>query len=281
MRQVAIICNQFSGSGKPLKCLPGLIRFLDQHKIEWKVIQETFNGDINSFSKLIILGGDGTLNFTLNRFQQIDIPILIIPLGTGNDFAKMVYGKRSLADYFKLILSPESIKVDAGICNGRIFINGLGIGFDGAIAGMLMKQKLIKGAGAYMLAVISRVLFFKPFSAHVFNTLNSTRQQFLMICIANGRTYGGGFKVAPKAVLNDGYFDIVTVDAIRVLKRLYYLPIIKNGKHLHLPVVNHSYSSRIHIEAEKPLPAHLDGEYFESEKFEVELHANKYWFVVG
>lgn len=278
---VAIICNAHSGGGAPEKALPELIRFLDKHGIAWKRINDQFKDDINQFHKLIILGGDGTLNYTLNRFQHIQIPILIIPLGTGNDFAKLLHGKQKPAELFGLILTGKPIAVDAGICNGKIFINGLGIGFDGAIAGMLMKNKVIKGPLSYLVAVVSRVLFYASFTASLSDVFHASKKSYLMICVANGKSYGGGFKVAPNASPHDGVFDVITVDAIAVLRRLLHLPAIRSGKHLHLPIVSHHYTSGMTIESPSLLPAHLDGEYFEAERFEVELVPHQYTFLVA
>jgi diacylglycerol kinase (ATP) len=92
---------------------------------------------------------------------------------------------------------------------------------------------------------------------------------FLMLCIANGTSYGGGFKVAPLAKYDDGLLDYMAVAGINPLKRVLKLPKIRVGQHLKLADVHYQTMENIHIQSIEVLPAHADGEYFESNTFEV------------
>ena len=94
---------------------------------------------------------------------------------------------------------------------------------------------------------------------------------FLMISIANGTRYGGGFYVAPLAKPDDGLFDANLVKKLSPLKRLRYLPVIEKGKHIGLPFVAYFNTKKIIITSNKPIQAHLDGEYLESKDLSIEI----------
>jgi diacylglycerol kinase (ATP) len=269
--RLGIISNKRSGNGKPEKVLREFISYLDAKGIAWRIVNEQEVGPLVNIDRLVIIGGDGTINFTLNRFMPLTLPVAIIPAGTGNDFAAMHLGKVSMIRSFEIAIAGCIKSVDAGLCNGKIFLNGIGIGFDGAIAGKLMHKKWFKGPSAYYAAVLAQILFFKSFRAKVSLSETTIENSFLMLCIANGTSYGGGFKVAPLAKAEDGLLDYMAVAGINPLKRLLNLPKIRVGKHLNLPDVHYQLIEKIHINSRQMLPAHADGEYFESNTFEMSL----------
>ena len=81
-----------------------------------------------------------------------------------------------------------------------------------------------------------------------------------MLAAANGQVYGGGFKVAPLAFVNDGLLDIIEIAPVPVWKRFLYIPKIERGKHLNLDIISHSRADSITIQSTNALKAHLDGE---------------------
>ena len=167
--------------------------------------------------------------------------------------------------------------VDAGICNGRYFLNGVGIGFDGEVVkAMGTKKYFSAGYLAYLLTVARKIFFFEAKHLQVTTSQVIWNGQAFMVTIANGSRYGGGFLVAPQAVVNDGLLDLVIVPEITFLKRIQYLPKVGKGKHLDLTEM--SRSARVTIESGQIMAAHLDGELMESARFEIECLAGKYLF---
>ncbi len=105
------------------------------------------------------------------------------------------------------------------------------------------------------------------------------KAEYFMINILNGQSFGGGFKVAPKAVLNDGRLDLNMVEKISPLKRLYYVPVIKKGNHIGLSFIKYHQEQKVEIQSACMLPAHLDGEYFSSDHFIIECLSGKFSFI--
>lgn len=272
-RNIAIICNPKSGKGKPLQLLPMFENFITQHNFNYQSFTDNLPNNLNNFTDLVIMGGDGTINYTLNHFKHINIPVGIISCGTGNDIATLLLGKTSTQQQFETALFGNLQQVDAGMCNQKLFINGVGIGFDGWVVKRLLAKKLLRGKAAYYSTVISLLLFYNETKVSINIDGEQNESNLFMLSAANGKTYGGGFKVAPLAEVNDGLLELIVLDKLPVLKRLKYLPVIENGKHLNQPLSFLTYKTgkKLTVQSTQKLKAHLDGEYMEANHFEIEI----------
>jgi YegS/Rv2252/BmrU family lipid kinase len=272
-RNIAIICNPKSGKGKPLQLLPLFENFITQHQFNYQSFTGNLPNNLNNFTDLVIMGGDGTINYTLNHFKHINIPVGMISCGTGNDIATLLLGNTSTEQQFETALFGAIQKVDAGMCNHKLFINGVGIGFDGWVVKRLLAKNLLRGKAAYYSTVISLLLFYNETKVSINIDGEQNETNLFMLSAANGKTYGGGFKVAPLAEVNDGLLEIIVVDKLPILKRLRYLPVIENGKHLNkpLPFLTYKTGKKITVQSTQKLKAHLDGEYMEANHFEIEV----------
>ena len=163
MRKIFIIWNPFAG-GNASKICKRLSEKLDQEHIEYqdfdthetksatKTVEQLLD---SSFSDLIIIGGDGTINEAVNGLE-CDIPVSIIPAGTGDDFIKNVSLGKSLEEQFHTAINGTIKRMDLGQCNDRKFVNGVGIGFDGQIVEDMESKRvpLLKGHADYYYHVL-------------------------------------------------------------------------------------------------------------------------------
>lgn len=94
-----------------------------------------------------------------------------------------------------------------------------------------------------------------------------------MLAVANGNCYGGGFMIAPGAVPDDGLLDVVEIGEIKPWRRPMQIPVVQRGKHLKLSFVKHHQTTSIDVYSAdgNPIPAHADGEIFESDHFNIKL----------
>lgn len=280
-QNIAIVFNLKAGKGKSLHVFQSVKSKLEKLNIAYTELDLTKTNSIDSkFSDLLVIGGDGTMNYTLNHFKTIDIPITLIAAGSGNDFAKMLYGKSSLDEMISKLLGNNITKIDAGICNEKYFINGVGAGFDALVAKKLLHKKFLSGHFAYLAAVIQLLFSYKSLNVEIVSDELNYKGKMFMICIANSKTEGGGFMVAPDAKLDDGFFDAVLVKPISILTRLMHLPTIEKGKHLGLSFINYKKIKTISIESDSLIPVHLEGEYLESKKITIEMLAAKFLFKI-
>ena len=234
----------------------------------------------DGFTEAWLVGGDGTVNFFINHYPAFQLPIALFVGGTGNDLHAMLYGKRTLAQQIETFSNPHAKWIDAGVCNGQLFLNGIGIGFDGAVVKRLAGQQKRKGKASYLFAILKQIFSYREQSCTLsYDGITLTKDCF-MISVANGSRYGGGFQVAPKASVTDGLIDVMLVEKVNTLTRLRYLPVIERGKHLHLPFIKYQQTKRVLIKSDAPLHAHRDGEYFSDTIFEIDVLEKRFAFLL-
>jgi YegS/Rv2252/BmrU family lipid kinase len=278
-KHIAIICNPTRENQKSLRIADNISVLLSGIDIRHSVFTTYWPQVWDGISEVWIVGGDGTANFFVNHYPGIQLPLSIFPGGSGNDFHFMLYGDISIEDQVELILDSSPQFVDAGVCNGKLFLNGVGIGFDGAIVKDLLGKKKLSGKASYLLSILKNILSFHEKRCDIDMGEEKISQDCFMISVANGKRYGGGFNVTPKASVNDGLLDINIVGSISPLKRMKYLPVIEKGEHTHLDFIKYRQVKTIHINSVNKIPAHLDGEFLHEAVYDIEILPNRFSFL--
>jgi diacylglycerol kinase (ATP) len=280
LNSIVILSNPSAGKGRAKRVTAMLISKLDQLNFNFEHHSSDWPARLEKYSSVFVIGGDGTLNFFINKYKDIKIPIAIFKGGSGNDFAWKLYGNISPSEYLDRILSGSILKVDAGSCNDHLFLNGFGIGFDGAIVqAMGSRKKVSAGHLAYLLSVIKNILFFQERQVHLKIDHNIERvvKPFL-IAVANGERYGGGFKIAPKAIINDGKLDMILIKEMSPFQRLWKIPVVQKGRHLSLPIVEYQLIKNVIINPTSSLAAHCDGEAIAGTFYQISILPGQYRF---
>ncbi|MBP9105090.1 MAG: YegS/Rv2252/BmrU family lipid kinase [Chitinophagaceae bacterium] len=278
-KNIAILCNQLAGSGKAVLLTERISDELVTRKISFTAHTDKWPDDFDGYTDVWIIGGDGTLNYFINKYKELKLPLVIFNGGTGNDFHWFLYGEIRLEKQIETVLAVVPRPIDIGKCNDRLFINGVGIGFEGEVARELTGKKKRAGKTSFMITVLKEIFSYRSKAYQITADGKSfERKRYLIIDINNGSRAGGGFHVAPLASASDGFFDLVVIDALRPIKRLRWLPVIEKGKHLKLPFVNYSTVKRILIESDDLIQFHLDGEYYSADKMEIEILSKKFLF---
>jgi diacylglycerol kinase (ATP) len=270
-KKIAILCNPLAGSGRSVGIAEKIAAALSNKTIHFRLFKEEWPHHFNSFTDVFIVGGDGTLNYFINHYPGIQLPLVIFNGGTGNDFYWLLYGNKTFGELLQTALNNEPKSIDIGKCNERYFINGVGIGFEGEVAKALTGKRKLAGKTSFLFTILKRVFTYRS----KYYSLQSGAQRIagkkLLLDVSNGRRAGGGFHIAPEAKADDGLFDIIIAEALSPFQRLRYLPVIEKGKHLHLPFIQHFCTKQIFIESESLIQYHLDGEYFEANKLAIEI----------
>jgi YegS/Rv2252/BmrU family lipid kinase len=265
------LSSSLAGVGRALVLAQRVADLLKVRHIAHEVFRDDWPENFESFTDVWIVGGDGTMNYFVNRYPDLMIPLGLFAGGTGNDFHWLLYGKQTPEEQVVLMLQAQPRSVDLGKCNDRYFINGVGIGFEGVVARALTHAKKLPGKTSFLLTVIRKIFSYRSRTYKVEANDQVYSGKYLLVDISNGRRAGGGFHIAPEARADDGYFDVVISEAMGPLKRLRYLPVIEKGKHLKKPFIRHFLSQSIRIESEQPLEYHLDGEYACANGLKVEI----------
>lgn len=280
-RNVLIVANPYSGPKKSIETVIGFKEYLDAQDIPYdfyytskqrnaqKTVQHFIKDD---HSDLVILGGDGTINEAVNGIGDKDIPISIIPTGTGNDFCKMLDLGKKLKDKFETAAHANPKSVDAGLCNDRIFMNGVGIGFDGEIVVEMMNNStMLTGQAAYYYHVVRILSTYKEKEFNYQIDGEPFYKKLILLTIANGTTFGGGFKLTPDAKIDDGFLNVCQIERLSPAKRYLNVLRLQNGTHNALKAVTFYESKEVKIDESPILNAHIDGEYLGKPPFNISV----------
>jgi len=299
VERVMGIINLRAGLGRGKKCYQKLVKWINGPAKEKGIRADVFftekEGERNAtnlakravkerYDLILIIGGDGTINEVANGVVGSEIPLLIVPAGNGNDFARALGIPKKPEKAFNLITEGRIEPVDLGKVNGRVFVNVFGVGFDAKITqyaeSLKEKWRFLPNTFLYLVALL-RELFLKLDYLHLETKIINGRKfpealvgKVTLVSIANGPTCGGIFKLAPQADLKDGLLDICWIKKTSRLRIFRFLPKVRKGTHLNLPEVRTHLDERlprakslIILSPEKEaLPCQMDGEILPAEK---------------
>ncbi len=224
--------------------------------------------DVDSFvsgcdkdDRLIIVGGDGTLNRLANHIYGVDIKqdIFLYQAGTGNDFARSLKKKTKLIP-IKSYLQPLPV-IQYGVID-QYFLNGAGIGLDGYVGHLVNTSTHKKNKFNYFRHAIEAFIKFKPLAADITVDDRSWREKKVwFVSVMHGAYFGGGMKIAPKARREEDALYLVV--AKRAPKWLLFLifPTIYLGWHVMLkPFVSFHKGSTFKITMSDPTYVQVDGD---------------------
>ncbi len=164
------------------------------------------------FDRIVLAGGDGTINLALDALREIDMPVGILPLGTANDLARSLDIPLALDGAVDVILAGNLRRIDVGCVNNVSFINAIGIGMGPEMTHeMDSESKSHLGVLAYVKGMVQVLKRQHVFHARITSEGRSSEGEYVQITIANGIHYGGGMTIAADAGLNDGQLDVLLV----------------------------------------------------------------------
>lgn len=198
---------------------------------------------------VVAVGGDGTVNEVVNGIGDSDVAVGVLPAGSGNDFSRTLQMPQAFKEALDCVMQGKTKPLDVGIVNGKRFVNVASVGFD---AQVVMETNRIKhripGSPAYVLGVLKALAGYEAFDVKLETEERAFRKQVVLIAVANGVFYGGGMKIAPNAITDDGFFDVCLVSNIPRRRILKLFPLIYSGGHLLRPEVEYFRAKKIRIE---------------------------------
>jgi diacylglycerol kinase (ATP) len=222
---------------------------------------------------LVVVGGDGMVNLGVNLLAGTRVPLGIVPSGTGNDMARGLgiphddteAAIRMLGE--RLQAPPRVIDAvrirwtdDDGTPGERRFACALSAGFDAIVNERANLMRHPKGPSRYILALLAELAGLRPLRYRV--TLDDEQLELdaLLVSVGNNVSLGGGMKITPDALLDDGLLDVMLVKPLSRLAFLRIFPRVFRGEHTSDPRVVMRRAKRIRIEVDAPLVAYADGE---------------------
>lgn len=278
---ILFIVNPTAGKGKAKTLVPLIENECIRGKVDYVIKYTAAPGDGTSvavwganagFKRIVAVGGDGTVNEVLNGIAGTSVALGVIPGGSGNDFIRSINKHREMEKILDDNINGKIVKSDIGICNGKYFINVASSGFDAQVVmETINAKKIFSGSLAYIVALIKTIFMYKGSKMSIKIDEVQFDDNTLLVAVANGRYYGGGMLPAPKAQIDDGYFNICHIKQVGKLKMLVLFPKFIKGKHENIKEVSMFKGRKIRIEANVELPVNVDGETFYSRQIEFEI----------
>ena len=215
---------------------------------------------------IVVVGGDGIAHLGVNLCAGTDLPLGMIGAGTGNDLARSIgMPLNDTAGSVDIILDhlndPRTVDaVKAQTSTGEFWFFGtISAGFDALVNQRANRWRWPKGPSRYTLAMLAELASFKPI--HYEATIDGEHRSFqAMLCaVANSESFGGGMRVAPNAIIDDGLLELFIVHSISRPEFIKVFPKVFTGEHISHPAVEIIQAKQVKISSGN-MPAYSDGE---------------------
>jgi diacylglycerol kinase (ATP) len=250
---------------------------------------------------VLLFGGDGTIHRHLSQLVKLGLPVLVVPAGSGNDFARALGLRRvrdSLVAWRRFCAGLDNVRaIDLGVvtpleagespsadAQGRsapdesarnsvlgtrnYFCSVAGVGLDSEVARRANTlPRWLRGHGGYALTLAPAIFRFAPFPMKIFTPdagggwSARSDQPTILAAFANTSTYGDGMKIAPHAQMDDGLLDVCVIGGVDPFKLVCMFPTVYFGRHLSIREVGYFKAERVRVETESPLDIYADGEF--------------------
>ena len=318
MKYIFII-NPIAGNDDKAKFISRIKSAFRESENEMIIEETTSSGDARSIAAkyareygnecvVVACGGDGTVHEVAGGLAFSETPMMLLPFGTGNDFAKKIYNTKNVD--LESIISKlglfsgkpnyEIKPIDVIEYNGEICNNVMSFGLDTLVAALgkkMFDKAPFLGHQAYNLAVMPILIKSLHYKISYDITcvdiktgeeykMQETNKDYALFAICNASYYGGGFCPAPNSKLDDGLLDFALVNGMSLFKALPMIPKYSEGtanEETCPGIFTNGYikSGRIWSEDGSPLPGNCDGEIFDYNEvnFAVKEKALKFCFI--
>lgn len=273
------IMNPMAGKGSGARADAVLEELLKHAGLHYHVRYTEGAGDAMRLARsatarvVVAVGGDGTINEVVNGLAGTDRVMGIIPTGSGNDLIRSLGIPHAIERALDIIQAGHVETIDVGkvqtgrLIDGsmqyapwRLFVNGLGIGFDGAVARRVQEITYLRGTLLYLAAVLQIVWKYRaPHMTLRVDEQTWAGQEFLM-AVGNGRAAGGGFYLTPEAEVADGLLDLMVIRSVSVWRILGIIPWVMLGKPVRRSFVRYMKLKELEASASETFNVHADGE---------------------
>ena len=266
----ALVINPVAGQGKGATVGTYVAGYLNSRGIKYEIIigrsgldqadsLQRFLDRNPDCSGVIAVGGDGLLHLVLQKITPAQVPLAVIPAGTGNDFVRTLgWSPDDVDAILQAVLSMKPQSVDLGLVDGEWFAAILSTGFDSIVNEKANTMSWPKGPMKYNVGIAIELPRFSPRHYEIVLDDRTISTQAMLIAVANGRSYGGGMLVCPHADITDGYFDVMVLHPVSKLEFIKVFPRVFKGTHITHPAVEIVRSKSVKISSDAV--AYADGE---------------------
>lgn len=264
--RLKLIANPAAGRGRAKRhlheaeaCLRALGAEVETHvsTSPQDLTRAAAEGSRGPCDRVVICGGDGTLNLAAREFDLARGTLAIIPLGSGDDFARVTGIPREVAPACELAVRGTPRLVDVATANNLRYLGVAGVGFDSEVAHYAnTRVKLLRGSAVYLYSILRILPRFRPRPLRI----NGRDEEVMFAVFANSPQYGAGIRIAPNAIVDDGQLDACIVHSTSRFQLLVTLPLAYSGRHTGKPFVEMRRGAEFRVDSTVPMAVFADGE---------------------
>ena len=292
-RRIGLVANPSAGKGRAAAAAPqltGMLRARGHEILDLsadsagaalaKALTAVASGSIDA---LAVLGGDGMAHLGVNACAGTEIPLAIVPAGTGNDIADSLgLARGNLLQAAAALDALQLRRIDAGRIVGGVdaivdrsasgevpgssparawFGGSVYAGFDAVVNARANQWRWPRGQMRYNLAILRELPVFRAIPYVIETDEQHIETEAMLVVVANVRSYGGGMRVAPDALPDDGLLDVLILHRLPRHEFIRVFPTVFSGGHVGHPAVELLQARRVSLEAHG-IPVFADGEPF-------------------
>lgn len=270
MNSYKFIVNPIAGGGRARALMPKIQAIFNDAGAEFDVyttngpedaIEAAADAAAKGFDIVVAVGGDGTVNEVLNGIAETGAALATVHGGKGNDFATAINIPGSIEEACASLLKAEMKQIDLGRVMDRYFINSVGVGFDAAVALRVNNGvKFFKGVSAYIYAFFEMLTSYEPVEMEIDLGDGPVSDLPLLVAVGIGQSYGGGMKIVPDAIMDDGLFDVCIMEVMKRPSLIYHFPRVFSGTLKNIKQAHMYRTPEVKLKLSEPRPMHLEGE---------------------
>jgi diacylglycerol kinase (ATP) len=268
-REIALLVNPTSGRGRGARVGRAVAARLREtglavRQLSGRDVRESqdlaHEAVAQGTDALVVVGGDGMVHLGLQAVGGTDTAFGVAPAGTGNDFARALgIPLRDPVAAADIVVTGAERRIDVGRTGNQWFGGVVAAGFDARVNDRANRMSWPRGRMRYNLAILVELGVFRavPYALDLDGEVWETSA--MLVTVGNIPSYGGGMKVTPNAVVDDGLFDVMVLKPVSKARFLRIFPRAYTGSHVQLPVVEVRRAKRVHVDA-PGITAYVDGE---------------------
>ena len=270
MSKLHFIFNPVAGNGASAQVFAQMEALLRARNIDYSFSRSEYPGHAHDLTReallaehecIVAVGGDGTVREVAMEMVGSNVPLGMLPCGTGNDMVRALHVPSEPEAVLDILLNATPKWMDAAEANGKLFFNIGGFGFDvDALINTERYKKYLKGMAAYLAGLFHTLSKLRLIPVRVTTPEKTFTCNALIVTACNGTHFGGGMNAAPLADPTDGLLDICIATDVNKLTVLSLLAKFVKGKHVGLPVIHYFKATEITVDAGLALPVQVDGE---------------------
>lgn len=234
-----------------------------------------------NFDRVVVCGGDGTLNLAVREFALASATLALIPTGSGNDFARVTGIPRTIKAACDTLIDGVVREVDVATANGIRYLGVAGLGFDAEVAAYASRHvHVLRGSAIYLYAILRVLPKFAARRVRIRTEEGTREAEIMFAAIGNSPQYGGGIRITPDAKLDDGLLDLCIVHRTSRVQLLKTLPKAYSGGHVKSEFVEMGRGRAFEFDSDAPMAVYADGEPVTTTPVRFELAEEKLKIVV-